>query len=967
MTVNGEASGLSSAWVVPIVLAGLLIYTGLHNYLLFHTLAELFSITVAVMAAVVAWHTYPFSRNHYLMYLGCGYFWVGALDFFHTLTFKGMHIFPIEVANPATQFWISGRYLEAIVLFSAPFFLTRSLNRRAVFLGLGVLTAAVYLLVMNDLFPDAYREAEGLTPFKIISEYIIIALLLGASVLMWARRRLIDRTILLLLELSVGFTILSEVLFTLYIDVDGPPNMFGHITKLISFWFIYVAIVRTSLNEPFRLLARNASTYDAVPDPTIVVDGDGVVRQTNKAARDLAGLGEEEILGRHCHGIYHSSLTPVDECPVCRRIGEFEALRSLELELAEQGRWYQFSLAPLGAPGQPYGMVHMSRDITQRKGVEQSLREGEERLSRAQRIAHVGSWEWSVATGELLWSDEMYRIFGREAQSHALTYDAFLAHVHPEDREMVRACSDATLESETPYALEFRIVRPDGEVRHVYRDAQTERDARGRPSRVVGTLQDITDRKQAELALQDSEHKYRTIMENAGEGIATATSEGRFLEGNRRLLEMLGYTREEFTTLTVHDIHPPEDEGSLRNAFETMAAGGLSIVEHQVRRKDGHVFPVAVVGSRINYGGHSLFLGIFRDLTEQKRAEQALRQSEEQYRTLVENLPQGVFMKNGDGIYISCNRNYARDLGLGDGEIAGKTDYDFHPAELADKYVADDMRVFESGQRLQLEEPYHRDGERLIVHTVKTPVRDERGDVTGVLGIFWDVTEEKEAEEELRRSLAEKEVLLREVHHRVKNNMQVISSLLGLESRKMQDQAALALFKDAENRIRAMGLVHERLYRCTDLARIDCGHYLRDMVAQLFHAYPAGDRVDCRFDIGDVQLSVDSAIPFGLIVNELVSNALKHAFPGRRSGEIRIAVHWSGPGILELVVADNGVGIPEEVDTASTGTLGLRLVKQIAERQLQGTVSVQRHDGTQWTLLLKTAAPDSPKHSVSGG
>ena len=697
-----------------------------------------------------------------------------------------------------------------------------------------------------------------------------------------------------------------------------------------------------------------------MPDPTIVVDQDGIVRQTNKAARELAGYGEEAILGRHVHCIYHSAIVPVDECPVCQHIGLLESICSLELEFPELQRWHQFSLAPLAGEGGPYGMVHMSRDITQRKRVEQSSRENEERLAHAQSIAHVGSWALNVATGELRWSDEMFRIFGYEPASFCPTYDSLLGRVYPPDQEMVRACTETTVRNDGRHSLEFRIVRPDGTLRYVYRDAQVERDEQRQPLRVVGTLQDVTSRKEAELALQRSERKYRTIMENAGEGIATTDSDGRFLEGNRRLLDMLGYTREELTTLTVHDIHPAEDAENLHRAFQMMNQGQLSIVEHRVRRKDGSVFPVEVAGSRIDYGDDILFLGIFRDLTERKHAEKALQESEAQYRTLVENLPQSVFLKNRDGAYVSCNRNYAQDLGIPPAEIAGKTDRDFFPAALAEKYRSDDSVVIETETALQLEEPYVCDGEELVVHTVKTPVRDSDGHVTGVLGIFWDVTEEKHAEEELRRSLAEKEVLLREVHHRFKNNMQVVSSLLGLESRHLQDQATVDLFKDAENRIRAMSLVHERLYRCTDLARINCDRYVRDVVSQLLHAYPSGERVTCRFNIRDVELSVDTAIPFGLIVNELVSNALKHAFPGVRGGAIQIGVCWTEPGMLELVVADDGVGIPDEVDTASIHTLGIRLVHQIAERQLQGTISLGRVGGTQWTLLLNTTALRSP-------
>lgn len=246
-----------SQWALVISLALFLIVVSFYNYLLFHTLVELVAIVIAVLLSVVVWQTYPISHNHFLMYLGSGYIWVATLDFVHTLVYKGMIIFPITDSNPATQFWISARYLEALVLLSAPFFLTRKIKRDWVIYLFAMVTMVLYTLIMSGNFPDAFIEGQGLTPFKVISEYIIIGLMAAALVHMWQQRLHMDKYILALMTASVILTMCAELAFTRYEDVYGLSNLIGHIFKLFSYWLIYEAIVRTTLKEPIRALNRN--------------------------------------------------------------------------------------------------------------------------------------------------------------------------------------------------------------------------------------------------------------------------------------------------------------------------------------------------------------------------------------------------------------------------------------------------------------------------------------------------------------------------------------------------------------------------------------------------------------------------------------------------------------------------------------------------------------------------------------
>jgi two-component sensor histidine kinase len=214
-----------------------------------------------------------------------------------------------------------------------------------------------------------------------------------------------------------------------------------------------------------------------------------------------------------------------------------------------------------------------------------------------------------------------------------------------------------------------------------------------------------------------------------------------------------------------------------------------------------------------------------------------------------------------------------------------------------------------------------------------------------------EIVERTRAEQELQASLEEKVVLLKEIHHRVKNNLQVISSLLNLQSQTIEDDDTLATLRDSQNRIRSMALIHERLYRSRDLSRIDLGEYVQSLSSFLIRSYRAYTRaVQLRVDADDVALSIDAAVPCGLIINELMSNALKHAFPDGREGEIRVAIKADN-GLVQLSVGDNGVGFPDDVDFRETESLGLQLVNTLVD-QLDGTVALRVNGGTTFEIAF---------------
>ena len=276
-------------------------------------------------------------------------------------------------------------------------------------------------------------------------------------------------------------------------------------------------------------------------------------------------------------------------------------------------------------------------------------------------------------------------------------------------------------------------------------------DENGELTSVVHIATDITERKRTEDELKESEERFRTIFDNAPVGLLVADAGSKKIyTANKMFCQMLGYNREELENLGIADIHPKKDLPYVIEQFEKQARRELTLNRDlPVERKDGSVFYADINSFPITLAGESYLMGVFRDITERKKTEEALRKNENKYRTLLENLPQKIFLKDKNSVYVSCNDNLARDFKIKSEEITGKTDYDLVPKALADKYKADDKRIIESGETEAIEEKYIEDGQERIIHTVKTPVKDERGNVIGVLGIFRDITELKRKEEEL--------------------------------------------------------------------------------------------------------------------------------------------------------------------------------------------------------------------------
>ncbi len=351
-------------------------------------------------------------------------------------------------------------------------------------------------------------------------------------------------------------------------------------------------------------------------------------------------------------------------------------------------------------------------------------------------------------------------------------------------------------------------------------------------------------------------------------------------------------------------------------------------------------------------------LGAFQDITERKLAEinnlRSLRFTE----ALLNAVPTPVFYKDTQGRYLGCNEAFCKIMGVSLEEIRGKTALELWPPSIAETYQQQDLQLVSSRRHQSYESQVtSRRGQTFEVIFAKDIFYDESGHPAGIVGAFSDITAHKQAEALMQASLQEKEALLKEVHHRVKNNLQVITSLLRLEAGRSLQPDTKAVLKEMQGRIRSMALLHESLYRSGVFATIDLGAYLGQITTQSFRTLAATPgAVQLRLDLASVPVEMDQALPCGLLVNELVSNCLKHGFPDGRTGEVRVELQpVPGDPQWRLRVSDTGVGLPADFASLRGQSLGLQLVSDLAQ-QIDGTLTIGPGPGTDFTVTFSPVA-----------
>jgi len=434
---------------------------------------------------------------------------------------------------------------------------------------------------------------------------------------------------------------------------------------------------------------------------------------------------------------------------------------------------------------------------------------------------------------------------------------------------------------------------------------------------------------------------------------------------NPRFAEIFGYVPGEIIGRPfISNLIDPSDRELVETHRVNKVEGREESAHYLINgiKKDGTRIVLELYSKTVDYQGERGIIGTIMDISKRTRAETALQESEDMFRSLSQIAPVGIFLLDSKGHYFFVNDQWCQIMDITIKEAAGNGWLTaIHPDNR--KSVEDEWKAFlGKGDEVTTEQRLmHKDGSIVWILVRALARRNDAGIVTGYIGTIVDITERKKYEETLKASLEEKSILIMEIHHRVKNNLQIISGLIRLQSRQITNPQALDALRECETRVITMALVHESLYQSGNLANISARRHITNLANTLLMSDERDVKVAMDVDVDDIPLDMNTAVPASLIINELVINSLKYAFTGRESGTIHIGLHKDPEGFLELTVADNGVGLPPDLDISRTTSLGLKLVTRLAQDQLKGTVKVRSDHGTAFIMRFPPGQPKSIK------
>lgn len=680
-----------------------------------------------------------------------------------------------------------------------------------------------------------------------------------------------------------------------------------------------------------------------------MADTDGILLEINRSIERASGYPRAELVGSS----WLDRFVPERERPRARTLFAGPEARDVEgVALAFRARsgeerriLWSSHVSRDGAGGTAVLLV--GQDVTARLLVGPD--DGEALFREVQQLAKLGSWELDLGTNSLHWSDEIFSIFELDPARFGASYEAFLAAIHPEDREKVDATYRTSVAQRTSYEIVHRLRMPDGRIKWVQERGRTHYDREGRPVRSMGTVQDISGQMEARLRL-------RNILDGMQAFVGLCDLEGHLVEINRAPLDVIGLRREDLLGRVVWDSellrHQRE---AVREGWRRAAQGESERLDLVAQLAPGKEMVLDAMFTPLR-DAHGKIEGVIAsaiDVTERRHAEQAA----ELKTAAIEVSLSAIGFADLAGRLTYANASFLSLWGFREaGEALGRDVSSLweNPSEAA----AITRGVVQHGAWKGELTAVRKDGAKRRLLVTANLVRDAAGQPSVLMGSFMDLTDRVEAERKVHAHLKEKETLLREIHHRVKNNLQVISGLLYFQGKKLRAPEDAAVLEELRQRVFALALVHERLYQSSDVAHIDLGEYLRTLVGELRRSYERRSNIEVVVAGDAPALELELAQPVGLIVCELVTNSIKYAFPDGRAGKVRVHISSQGQQVV-LDVDDNGVGFPPGFSPASRSSFGWELVRMLVG-QLSGKLELTSAGGAHVRITFPVPAVQPP-------
>ncbi len=755
-----------------------------------------------------------------------------------------------------------------------------------------------------------------------------------------------------------------------FLSSHSEPEIVEKTEKITSYGYILknsgVTVLDASIKMAFKLFEANQrtrkamnkleATLDAMPDLFFELGLDGEYFDYHSRDEGLLFESPKGFLNRKVPDV----LPPEAAEAVMGAIQEAHEFgassgRQYELSVPAGSKCFEVSACRLiGEHGDEPHFILICRDITEHKRLEDGIRTSNELFQTVlDSIPQYICWKDrnSVFLGCNKKHAELFDLPDTKAIIGKTDWDlhkgkAEIESFIKDDREV--------MESDSPrYRIREKAIYPNGKERWLETNKIPLHDSAGAVSGVMIAYTDITQRLEEERRRDEDSFLYGAILNASPDGIAISDLRGEILLVSSSVVKLFGIGAEEAKGRHILDFIVAEDRERADTNIRLMLGGVMTgPAEYGGTRGDGSALRIEVNAELIRdaEGRPIKIVYIVRDVAGRKAGEGDPERESRLLQALLETSSDHIYFKDLESRFIRNSRAHARFMGVEDPALlVGRTDAEFFTEEHARQALEDERTVIRTGEAIKKEETNIKpQGPATWVLTEKMPLRDSRGNIIGTFGISRDITERKLDEERIKSLLEEKELILKEVHHRIKNNMSVIQGLLSLQASSIGEPGAIKALRDAEGRIESMTVLYEKLYQSSEFTTVPADDYLNSLIDRMLANASNCEFVVVRKHIEEFSLDIKKAQTLGIIINELISNILKYAFAGRCEGEIEVE-GLCRAGRVSVLVRDNGVGMPEEISFEHSTGFGLMLVNALTE-QLKGDIRIRRGKGTEILL-----------------
>ncbi len=703
------------------------------------------------------------------------------------------------------------------------------------------------------------------------------------------------------------------------------------------------------------------SLFDLNPNPVLIYDKDSLdILEANSAFFEKYGFQKDELKSLNLHDLRPKEASE----ELHQAIENREDNESNHIEVARH-QAKEGSLIYVMVSSHPYkngyknARMAFVHDVTERVEAEKKAKRAFDELNHHVNHSPLAMIKWDADFNIIEWSQRAREITGYP-KSLVLGHSPEVFNFHEDDLRVVKRNMNYLISGKGDKThFEVKMYHQEGHLIDLSIHTSVMRDDSGDLISVLTFIEDVTDEKQAEI-------RYQRLFENANDGIFIMDGD-EFVECNTQVLNIFGLsTKKQILGKSPIDFSPevqPDGQksaGKAHKKIQKALEGTPQVFEWQHQTWDGKAVDVEVSLNQLQLVDDVYVQAIVRDLTEQKKAQEKLRKSEELFRKLFLKAPGAMVMIDTKNRVQKVNKSFEELFGYDEKELLNEDIDEIIVGEEDDQIVPRmPDEGFEKDKFYTDIVRYTKKGEKLNLLLGAIPVYLDDDPIAG-FGIYVDITEQKKYQEQLKQSVKEKQVLLEEIHHRVKNNLAIISGMLQLQAFEADNEEIRNALNDGQLRIQSIGIVHELLYQSENFVDISFEEYISKLIDTIKNTLPFNHQhIDVKVDTGDVLMDINQAIPTAILINELVTNAYKHAFDDDQPGTIEILLREYDQEI-SIMVRDDGKGLPEDFLVEDHASIGMNLIETLTN-QLEGELSYTSDKGTEFKVVF-----ESKKQTGSG-